>query len=59
MTGNSVVSGRTQLKFELIQAFMHCIVSYKNEDDQIHKEGARVFTTLYIDFSDVQGQLTL
>ena len=27
-------------KFELIQAFMHCIVSCKNEVDQINKEGA-------------------
>ena len=27
-------------KFELIQAFMHCLVSCKNEVDQINKEGA-------------------
>ena len=30
---------------------MHCIVSCKNEVDQINKEGARVFTTLFIVFS--------
>ena len=40
---------------------MHCLVSCKNEVDQINKEGARVFTTLFIVvvFLDVQGQLTL
>ena len=27
-------------KFKLIQAFMHCLVSCKNEVDQINKEGA-------------------
>ena len=30
----------------------------KNEEDPIKNEGARVFT-LYIDFSDTQGQITL
>ena len=38
---------------------MHCLVSGKNEVDQINKEGARVFTTLFIVFLDVHGQLTL
>ena len=31
----------------------------KNEEDPIKKESARVFTTLYINFSDAQGQITL
>ena len=31
----------------------------KNEEDPIKNRGARVFTTLYINFSDVQGQITL
>ena len=31
----------------------------KNEEDPIKNEGARVVTTLSIDFSDAQGQLTL
>ena len=31
-------------KFELIQAFMHVLVTCKNEDDRIKNEGARVFT---------------
>ena len=31
-------------KFELIQAFMHVLVTCKNEDDRFKNEGARVFT---------------
>ena len=31
----------------------------KMKEDPIKNSGARVFTTLYINFSDVQGQLTL
>ena len=30
--------------FELIQAFMHVLVTCNNEEDQIKNEGARVFT---------------
>ena len=30
----------------------------KNEEDPIKNEGARVVTTLFINFSDAQGQLT-
>ena len=30
----------------------------KNEEDPIKNEGARVVTTLFIDFSDAQGQIT-
>ena len=33
-------------------------VAYKNEENPIKNEGARVVTTLFIDFSDAQGQLT-
>ena len=41
-------------KFELIQAFMHVLLTCKFEVDQIKNEGARVFTRflpLYGDFS--------
>ena len=38
------VGGGIWTKFELIQAFMHVLVTCKNEDDQIKNEGARVFT---------------
>ena len=37
---------------------MGVLVACKNEEDQIKNEGARVVTTLFIDFSDTQGQLT-
>ena len=35
---------------------MVVLVTCKNED-QIKNEGARVATTLYVDFSDAQGQI--
>ena len=41
---NSGVGGGIWPKFEVIQAFMHYLVTCKNEDDQIKNEGARVFT---------------
>ena len=31
-------------KFELVQALMHVLVTFKNEEDQIKNEGARLFT---------------
>ena len=37
---------------------MVALVTCKNED-AIENVGARVFTTLYINFSDAQGQITL
>ena len=37
---------------------MGVLVACKNEEDPIKNEGARVVTTLFIDFSDIQGQLT-
>ena len=36
---------------------MGVLVAYKNEEDPIKNEGARVVTTLFIDFSHAQGQL--
>ena len=38
---------------------MVVLVTCKNEEDPIKNEGARVLTTLYINFSDEQGQITL
>ena len=38
---------------------MVVLVTCKNEEDPIKNVGARVFTTLYINFSDMQGQITL
>ena len=37
---------------------MAFLVACKNEEDPIKNEGARVVTTLLINFSDDQGQLT-
>ena len=37
---------------------MVVLVTCNNEEDPIKNEGARVFTTLYIIFSDTQGQIT-
>ena len=37
---------------------MDFLVACKNEEDPIKNEGARVVTTLFIDFLDTQGQLT-
>ena len=41
-------------KFKLIQAFLHVLITFKNEDEPIKNEGARVATMLYVNFSDVQ-----
>ena len=37
---------------------MSLLVASKNKEEQIKNEGARVVTTLFINFSDAQGQLT-
>ena len=37
---------------------MGLLVACKNEEETIKNEGARVVTTLFINFSDAQGQLT-
>ena len=38
---------------------MNVVVTCKYEEDPIKNEGARVFTTLYSNFSDAQVQITL
>ena len=38
---------------------MDVLITCKYEEDVIKNEGARVLTTLYINFSDTQGQITL
>ena len=55
----SAVHGRIWSNFELVQVFIVVLVTCKNEEDPIKNEGAGVFTTLYINFSDAQGQITL
>ena len=56
--GYSPVHGRIWLNFELIQDLMIVLITCKNEEEPIKTEGARAFTTLYIDFSDAHGQIT-
>ena len=61
---NSGVSGGIWLKFEIIQAFVHILVTCKNEDDSIKMKGlewSQHFThykSMGI-FPDAQVQLTL
>ena len=38
---------------------MVVLLTCKNKEDPIKNRGARVFTTLYINFSDAQGQINL
>ena len=38
---------------------MVVLVTCKNEEDPIVNVGGRVFTSLYINFSDAQGQIKL
>ena len=56
---NSTVLGPIWPNFELVQDVMVVLVTCQYEEDPIKNRGARVFTTLYINFSDTQGQITL
>ena len=56
---NSAVLGPIWPNFELVRNVIDVLVTCKYEEDPIKNRGARVFTTLYINFSDVQGQITL
>ena len=38
---------------------MDVLITCQNEEDRIKNRGVRVFTRLYINFSDAQGQITL
>ena len=53
---NSLDTGPFLPNFEPIQEFIAVLTTCKNEDDPIKNDPARVLT-LYIDFSDTQGQL--
>ena len=44
---NSGVGGGIWPKFDLIQAFMHVLVTCKNEDGRIKNEGASVYTCFF------------
>ena len=53
LTPQSLV--RPGQNFELIRDVMDVLITCKYEEDPIKNEGARVLTTLYINFSDAQG----
>ena len=54
----SAVPGLIWLNSEPIRDFNDVLVTCKNEDEPIKNKGARVVITLFIYFSDAQGQLT-
>ena len=56
---NSAVLGPIWPNFEIVRDVMNVLVTCKYEEDPIKNEGARVDTTLYSNFSDAQGQITL
>ena len=55
----SAVLGPIWQNFELVRDVMDVLLTCKYEEDPIKNEGARVLTTLYSNFSDAQGQITL
>ena len=56
LKGRELHSPRSDLA-KPIQDFKGILVACKNEEDPIKNESARVVTTLFVDFSDAQGQL--
>ena len=52
---NSAVRGLIWSKFEFIRDVIDVLVTFKNKEDPNKNEGARVATTLNIDFSHSQG----
>ena len=56
---NSAVLGPIWPNFELVRDVIDVLITCQYEGDPIRNRGARVFTILYINFSDAQGQITL
>ena len=55
---NSAVLGPIWPNFELVRDVMDVLITCKYEEDPIKNRGARVFTTLYLNFPDAQGQIS-
>ena len=55
---NSAVRGRIWSKFELIQDVIDVLVTSKNNEELNKNEDPSMATTLNIDFSNTQGQIT-
>ena len=58
MADNSAVRGWIWLKFELIRDVTDVLVTSKNKEEPNKNEGSSLATTLNIDFSITQGQIT-
>ena len=56
---NSAVLDPIWPSFDLVLDVIDVIVTYHYNGNPIKNRGARVFTTLYIKFSDAQGHITL
>ena len=55
----SAVHGWIWLNFELIQDLQFSLLPARMKKIQLKNESARVFTSLYDDYPDAQGQVTL
>ena len=55
----SEVLGPIWPNFELVRDVMDVFVTCQYEEDPIENRGSRVLTTLYSNFLDAQGQITL
>ena len=55
----SAVLGPIWPNFVIVRDVMDVLITCQYEEEQFKNRGARVFTTLYINFSDAQGQITL
>ena len=58
-TSNSTVHGWIRPNFKLSRDYINVFGTSKIEEDltNLQNEGVRVLTSLYVDFSDAQGQL--
>ena len=55
MTAYSADRSLIWLTFELFIAFMVVLVTYKNKEDPIKNENARMLISLYVDFHMLNG----
>ena len=56
---NTAVHGPIWSTFELVRDVIDVLITCQYKEDPIKNRGASVFTTLYINFPDAQGQMTL
>ena len=56
--GSLLCSPWSDMEFQTCPRLYSCLITCKNQENPIKNLGPRVFTTLNINFSDVQGQIT-